>query len=69
MIPFILLFKGVDELFEEKIAEISPEYEPWFSPIFEPIGELETFFFSLQAAIGAFLIGYYLGKWSLKRSK
>ncbi len=54
---------GADELAEEKIAEIDPNYEPWFEPIFEPpSGEIETFFFSLQAAVGAFILGYYIGK-------
>lgn len=55
-------WRGTDEIAEEIIAEINPEYEPWFSPIFEPVGELENLFFSLQAAIGGFLIGYFLGK-------
>ncbi len=39
-------------------------YEPWFSPIWEPpSGEIESLFFSLQAAIGAIVIGYFFGYW------
>ncbi|MEM4279271.1 MAG: energy-coupling factor ABC transporter substrate-binding protein, partial [Archaeoglobaceae archaeon] len=53
-IPLFILLSwiGADEMAEELIKEISPEFEPWFSPIFEPSGELETFFFTLQVAIG-----------------
>ena len=37
-------------------------YEPWFSPLWEPpSGEIESLFFSLQAAIGAVIIGYFFG--------
>ncbi len=39
-------------------------YEPWFSPLWEPpSGEIESLFFSLQAAIGAVIIGYVFGYW------
>ncbi|MCS7130352.1 MAG: energy-coupling factor ABC transporter substrate-binding protein [Archaeoglobaceae archaeon] len=55
-------WSGADEIAEDTIKELNPNYEPWFSPIFEPVGELETLFFSIQAAIGGFLIGYFLGK-------
>ncbi|MGC9435374.1 MAG: energy-coupling factor ABC transporter substrate-binding protein [Methanomicrobiales archaeon] len=37
-------------------------YEPWASPLWEPpSGEIESLFFSLQAAIGALVIGYFFG--------
>ncbi len=53
---------GADEQAEEAIKEINPNYEPWFSPVWEPpSGEIESFLFSLQAAVGALLIGYFLG--------
>ena len=56
-------WRGADEKAEEKILEITGgEYEPWFSPLWEPpSGEIETFLFSLQAAIGALVIGYFVG--------
>jgi cobalt/nickel transport protein len=54
---------GADEKIEEVIKEISPDYEPFFDSIFEPpSGEVESFLFALQASIGAFIIGYFLGK-------
>lgn len=45
-------------------AEIieSSGYEPWVYPVWEPpSGEIESLFFSLQAAIGALIIGYFFG--------
>jgi len=64
--PLLILkdaeFGGADGQAEEVIAEINPDYEPWFSPIIEPAsGEIESLLFSIQAAIGAGVIGYFLG--------
>jgi cobalt/nickel transport protein len=52
---------GTDEQAKKVIGEINPNYKPWFSPVWEPSGEIESFLFSLQAAIGALLMGYFLG--------
>lgn len=55
-------YGGADGQAEEVIAEIAPEYEPWFTPFYEPpSGEIESLFFSVQAALGAGIICYYLG--------
>lgn len=55
-------FSGADGLAEEAIGEINRGYQPWFKPIWEPpSGEVESLLFSLQAALGAGFIGYYLG--------
>lgn len=55
-------YGGSDGQAEEVIAEIAPDYEPWFAPFYEPAsGEIESLFFSLQAALGAGVICYYLG--------
>lgn len=55
-------FAGADYRAEKAINEIDESYKPWFSPIFEPkSGEVETFFFALQATIGAGVFGYGLG--------
>ena len=55
-------YGGADGQAEDLITEISPEYEPWFSSIYEPpSGEIESLLFSVQAALGAGIIGYYLG--------
>ncbi len=53
---------GADELAEEAIGKLNPGYEPWFSPLWEPpSGEIESLLFSVQAAVGALIIGYILG--------
>ena len=55
-------YGGADGEAEELITQINPEYEPWFSSIYEPpSGEIESLLFSTQAALGAGIIGYYLG--------
>ncbi|MGA8943812.1 MAG: energy-coupling factor ABC transporter substrate-binding protein [Thermoactinomyces sp.] len=55
-------FGGTDGEAEKAVTEINSSYQPWFSPLFEPkSGEIESLLFSLQAAIGAGVIGYGLG--------
>lgn len=55
-------YGGADGEAEGLITEINPEYEPWFSSIYEPpSGEIESLLFSTQAALGAGIIGYFLG--------
>jgi ABC-type cobalt transport system, periplasmic component len=40
----------------------SSGYTPWISPLWKPpSGEIETLLFSLQAALGALVIGYFFG--------
>ncbi|WP_202320652.1 energy-coupling factor ABC transporter substrate-binding protein [Archaeoglobus neptunius] len=53
---------GADDMAEDAINKINPDYQPWFSPVFEPpSSEIESMLFSLQAAFGALIIGYFLG--------
>lgn len=71
LVPLVLIrdseFGGADEAAKEAILEINPGVKPWFEPLWSPPGsETATLFFSLQAAIGAGVIGYCLG---LKRGK
>ncbi|MBN1322750.1 MAG: energy-coupling factor ABC transporter substrate-binding protein [Methanotrichaceae archaeon] len=56
-------WSGADSQAEGAIGELTGgSYEPWFEPIWEPpSGEIENLFFSLQAAIGGLIIGYFLG--------
>jgi len=55
-------FAGADGQAEKVIGDIAPNYKPWFSPVFEPpSGEIESLLFSVQAALGAGVIGYYIG--------
>ncbi|MCF6746533.1 energy-coupling factor ABC transporter substrate-binding protein [Blastococcus sp. KM273128] len=37
-------------------------YEPWFDSLFSPAGETESGLFALQAALGAGVLGYVLGR-------
>lgn len=66
VVPFMVQkdadFEGADGAAEEKISEANPDFEPWFESIYEPAsGEIESFLFAFQAAIGAIVIGYYFG--------
>jgi cobalt/nickel transport protein len=54
-------FGGTDDLITSIIQSINPNYRSWFTSIFEPSPEMETLLFSLVAAAGAFVIGYFLG--------
>lgn len=61
-------FGGADGEAEEAITEIDPTYEPWFNSFFEPAsGEIESLLFASQAALGAGIIGYYLGATRTKK--
>lgn len=59
--PPVEAFAGADGKAQALIGEIAPEYEPWFEPLFEPAGETESLLFALQAALGAGVIGFWLG--------
>lgn len=61
-------FGGADDKAEGSISEINPEYKPWFSSIWEPPGETESLLFALQAAIGALIIGYFIGRYLPKKN-
>lgn len=56
------LFGGSDDHARQAIGAIAPHYAPWFTPLFAPAsGEIASLLFALQAAIGAGVIGYWLG--------
>lgn len=60
-------FNGADNNAAELITEINPGYQPWFTPVWEPpSGEVASLLFSLQAALGAGLIGFYFGRRSAR---
>jgi len=55
-------FGGADTRAQEAIGTIAPSYKPWFAPLFEPpSGEIASLLFALQAALGAGVIGFWLG--------
>ena len=56
------IFRGADDKAQQAIGEIAPDYKPWFAPLLEPASaEIASLLFALQAAIGAGVIGYWLG--------
>lgn len=55
------LFGGSDDAARDAITVIAPHYRPWFAPLMEPGPEIASMLFALQAAIGAGVIGYWLG--------
>lgn len=79
VVPFLLCpgaeFSGADSQAEQLIQEIQSGYKPWRVPIWEPpSGEIASLLFSVQAALGALIIGYYIGvmrgspKWKMTDS-
>ena len=53
-------FGGSDGQATEAIEETG--YTPWFESLFSPAGEVESGLFALQAAIGAGVLGYVVGR-------
>lgn len=63
-------YGGADGEAESLITHINPDYKPWFNSLYEPpSGEIESLLFSTQAAIGAGIIGYFLGYKKGKKDK
>ncbi len=54
-------FAGADGQAMEAVATIQPDYQPWFGFVWEPPPEIASGLFALQAALGAGILGYYLG--------
>ena len=55
-------FGGSDDQATNAIAQVDPQYHRWAVPLFEPpSGEVESFLFALQAALGAGVLFYYIG--------
>ncbi|MCB1777313.1 MAG: energy-coupling factor ABC transporter substrate-binding protein [Candidatus Competibacteraceae bacterium] len=54
-------FVGTDGQAMEMAAALNPDYQPWFDFIWEPPAEIASGLFALQAALGAGVLGYYLG--------
>jgi cobalt/nickel transport protein len=56
-------WSGADAQAENVISQLTGgTFQPWFQSIYTPpSGEIESLLFSLQAAIGSLIIGYFLG--------
>lgn len=66
-------FKATDSRNQTAVEEIKPGYKPWFEPVIKPSGgEVETFLFATQAAIGAgvtcYILGLYKGRTEKRQS-
>ncbi|WP_400208717.1 energy-coupling factor ABC transporter substrate-binding protein [Candidatus Methanomassiliicoccus intestinalis] len=69
VVPFIVNpdaeFGGADDAAGELVEDTG--YEPWFESIIGDLpSETESMLFALQAAIGALIIGFVLGRISKK---
>ena len=67
MIPLWLLrdaeFGGADGAAMDLVTEADPGYEVWFEPVAEPAsGEVESMLFAAQAAVGAGIVCFVLGR-------
>ncbi|WP_295614402.1 energy-coupling factor ABC transporter substrate-binding protein [Chamaesiphon sp. GL140_3_metabinner_50] len=66
-------FKATDSINVTAIEEVKPGYKPWFTPVIKPSGgEVETFLFATQAAIGSgvtcYILGLYKGRTERRRT-
>jgi cobalt/nickel transport protein len=66
-------FKATDSNNITAIEQVKPGYKPWFEPILKPSGgEIETFLFATQAAIGSgvtcYILGLYKGRTERRKS-
>jgi cobalt/nickel transport protein len=62
-------YGGSDDKAVSTIEKVDPGYRPWFNPLFEPSsGEVESGLFALQAALGAGVFGFALGRLSGRRT-
>lgn len=62
------IFSGSDDAAGKAIEKTG--YKPWFSPIWEPPSdEIESLLFTLQAVIGAVIIGFVFGYFLGQKNK
>lgn len=57
-------YSGSDNQAQDAIQELHPTYVRWFWPLFKPAsGEIEGLLFASQAALGAGVLGYVIGRY------
>jgi cobalt/nickel transport protein len=54
------MYGGTDAAVTEQLE--AEGYTPWFEPVLSPAGDVESGLFALQAAIGAGVLGYVIGR-------
>ena len=66
VVPLVFVkgnYSGSDDQASAAVAAAQPGFHPWFQPIWKPpSAEIESLLFAVQAAIGASVIGYVLGR-------
>jgi cobalt/nickel transport protein len=63
-------FGGTDDAARGMVSESHPDYRPWAFPLWEPPGkEVESLLFAGQAALGAGVVGYAIGRRHGSRGK
>lgn len=56
-------FGGSDDQGSAAVESSRPGYKPWFEPLWKPPSpEVESLLFAVQAAFGAGIIGYVVGR-------
>jgi len=60
-------YQGTDSKALDVVAEIDPDYQPWISSFVKlPGSEIESLLFALQAALGAGILGFAIGRMTAK---
>ncbi len=63
-------FGGSDSEAAELVEEIDPGYKPWIENAWEPpSGEIESLFFCVQAAAGAGVVGFVIGRITSRKNE
>ncbi|MEG2096611.1 MAG: energy-coupling factor ABC transporter substrate-binding protein [Pseudoflavonifractor sp.] len=61
-------FGGADSIAADTVLEDNPDYVVWFEPLMSPAsGEVESLLFATQAALGAGVVGFALGRITSKK--
>jgi cobalt/nickel transport protein len=67
VLPLVFIkgeYAGADSQAQDAIQELNPSYKPWFSAVITlPSKEVESLLFATQAALGAGVIGYVMGRY------
>jgi len=72
VLPFVINpgagYGGTDDQGSQAIEQIDPGHQVWFESLWSPPPETASLLFAVQAAIGAAIIGYFIGNIQGKKS-